>query len=279
MKNRLLHIYRNIPFGRETLLQSIYFCTVSGIELNTYIPKHNKFLMYFEHNAIQVDLDSSFLKDPNTAQLHMQDILNEMNASAKLIEPKGFSASNLPDIPIDFNFMTCPRSISDLSSKIGLGHIGSKVRKILLNASFPILIPSQVFKEWKSIIVLFGGSINGVNALQLGLKLSQVSGLPIDMFTQNEAKSKDIYEQVLKDKGIYDQTQSSVRNWYFFEKGHLSSNLFYVPHNALIIMGLFGHGLVKELIFGSTMELVQATMPNNLLLVGPEFKKHIWYEA
>ena len=49
--------------------------------------------------------------------------------------------------------MCCPRSISDVSTRISLGHIGPKVRSIIKNAGFPVLTPTPVYKEWKSIMV------------------------------------------------------------------------------------------------------------------------------
>jgi nucleotide-binding universal stress UspA family protein len=44
-----------------------------------------------------------------------------------------------------------------------------------------------------------------------------------------------------------------------------------VPHNALVIMGAFGHGLIRDLVFGSKMEKIQSTISNNLLVVGPHY--------
>ncbi|MCP4108404.1 MAG: universal stress protein, partial [Desulfobacteraceae bacterium] len=39
MEPQLFHIFRNTPLGRETLLQSIYFCNKVGASLTVYIPK------------------------------------------------------------------------------------------------------------------------------------------------------------------------------------------------------------------------------------------------
>lgn len=273
----MLHIYRNTPFGRETLLQSIYFSKLLDLKLHIYIPTQKKFLMYFEHEAVQIDLDSSYLKDTNNARANLQGILSEMNTIAFFLEPKDYTASNLPDISSNFSFMCCPRSISDLSSKISLGHIGSKVRKILLAASFPVLVPSQVFKKWKSVTVMFGGSLNGIKSLQLGLKIAQLSNMPLDIVTQSQSQDQDVFEEILHQRGLLKEVRSHVREWFFFKQRDFSANLFSVPHNSIIIMGLFGHGLVKDIFFGSTMELVQSTLPNTLLLVGPHFQKHRLY--
>ncbi len=277
MKQDMLHIYRNTPFGRETLLQSIYFAQTLDLKLHIYIPDQKKFLMYFEQEAIQIDLDSSYLKDFKNTRTNLENILADQKMTAFFYQPKDYTASNLPDISSNFSFMCCPRAISDLSSKISLGHIGSKVRKILLSAAFPVLIPSQVFKKWNSITIMFGGSINGIKSLQLGLKVSKYSGLPLDIFTHSQSRERQEYEQILADRGLLDAVNKNVRKWHFFDQGNFSNNLFAVPHDSMVIMGLFGHGLVKDIFFGSTMELVQSTLPNNLLLVGPHFQRHRWY--
>jgi nucleotide-binding universal stress UspA family protein len=36
-----------------------------------------------------------------------------------------------------------------------------------------------------------------------------------------------------------------------------------------LVVGAFGHGLIKDFLFGSKMETIQSCMPNNMLLVGP----------
>ena len=64
MDAQIFHIFRNTPFGRETLLQSIYFCKMTGTSLIIYIPEFTKFLMYFDNEVVQVDLDSSYLTAP-----------------------------------------------------------------------------------------------------------------------------------------------------------------------------------------------------------------------
>ncbi len=275
MHNSLFHIYRNTPFGRETLLHSIYFSKQLELRLSLYIPKTPKFLMYFDPHTVQVDLDSSYLRDPRTAPEHVQEILAENQAAAKLFESTEYTASNLPDIPTDYGFMTCPRVISELSSTIRLGRIGSKVRSILKHAAFPLLLPSQTYKPWSSVCVMFGGSSNGVKSLQVGFQLAKRSGVPVDVFTQAEGgNTRQDYEQIIRSRGLEAPFTEQVRNWHFQDKKELSLNLFHVPHDALVVMGIYGHGLVKDVMFGNTTEVVQTTLPNSLLLVGPRFKHH-----
>ena len=271
MEAQLFHIFRNNPFGRETLLQSIYFCKKLGASPVVYIPKFTKFLMYFDNDVVQVDLDGSYLSSPETALAHATELLEQGGLSARFFEPKHFTATTLPDIHTDFDYMACPRSISDLSTKIGLGYIGPKVRRIVSSARFPVLITSSVYKEWDKIAVFFGGSANAVNALKLGFRISRESGLPLDVFTYVGKVSIESYQQVIKDENLEKEMDYFVNRWHIFEKGSFEENLYEVPHNALVILGAYGHGLIKNLVFGSKMEKIQSSISNNLLIVGPNY--------
>ena len=265
MKPQLLHVFRNTPFGRETLLESSYFCKTVGKELVIYIPKTSKFLMYFENDVVQIDLDASYLTSPETAREHATSIAQSMGVEPVFLEPKDFTASTLPDIPTHFDYMCCPRSIVDLSSKIGLGYIGPRVRRIVQNAPFPVYIPNPVFKEWKSVAVMFGGSTNAVKALRWGMKISRLSSCPLRVFTQLGRISKRDYERIIKENGL----EEAVENWTIFRRGKFKVNLYEVPHDALAILGAHSHGLIRELAFGSKMEMIQSILPNSMLIIGP----------
>jgi nucleotide-binding universal stress UspA family protein len=271
MHSQLLHIFRNTPLGRENFMQSMYFCKKVGATPVVYIPKHIKFLMYFDNDVVQVDLDGSYLTDPATAEAHALELLAGHDLIPKFLTPKNFTASTLPDIPTNFDFMCCPRSISDLSSKIGLGYIGPRVRRIVSSARFPVLITSSVFKPWKHVTVFFGGSANALNALKLGLRLARETGVPLNLFTQAETYSREEYEAVIQDHNLKEELERLQQRWNFFEEGTFESNLYQVPHDALVILGACGHGLIRDLVFGSKMEQVQSTIPNNLLIVGPRY--------
>ena len=205
MTQRLFHIFRNTPLGRETLLQSIYFCQQMGVLPTVYIPESTKFLMYFENDVVQVDLDASYLNDPDTAMAHAEALLEAARIQPDLFRPTNYTASTLPDIPTSFEFMCCPRSISDLSSKIGLGYIGPRVRRIIQAARFPVLISSPVYKPWQSIAVFFGGSSNAVNALRLGIRIAKVTGMELHVYTQTGRKTPEEYRTVVVDRGLEKQ--------------------------------------------------------------------------
>jgi hypothetical protein len=269
MEDRLLHVFRNTPFGRETLLQSCYFCKTLGVIPHIYIPQATQFLLYFDHDAVQVDLDSTYLAAPKTAQNHADSLAQQSGVKPSYLIPKNFTASQLPDIPTNFNYMTCPRTIGDLSAKLGLGYIGPKVRRIVKSAAFPVLLSSMVFKPWKSIMVFYGGSQNANKALRWGLHMERQSGYPLDMFTYTKNHDKDYFKQQLQDADLLDAVRKNVRTWHETAEGAFEDNLYGVPHDALLIVGAYGHGLVKEMLFGSKMETLQNWMPNNMLLIGP----------
>jgi nucleotide-binding universal stress UspA family protein len=269
MEERLLHVFRNTPLGRETLLQSLYFCKTLGASLHIYIPKSTQFLMYFDHDAVQVDLDNSYLTAPETAEAHARELAEGAGIKPSFFIPKNFTASQLPDISANFNYMCCPRTISDLSSKIGLGYIGPKVRRIVKSSSFPVLLTSPSFKEWKSITVFYGGSANANKALSWGLTLSRKSGYPLDMFTYADGRKAAYFDEQLEKAGLLDRVNRHVRVWHKIAEGKFEESLYTVGYDALLVVGAYGHGLIKDVLFGSKMEKIQSWMPNNTLLVGP----------
>ena len=267
---RLFHIFRNTPLGRETLFQSTWFAKQLGASLSIYIPRHIKFLMYFDNDVVQVDLDNSYLTSPETAEAHAAEIVRDAGLEPSFLAPKHFTASTLPDLPTDFDFMCCPRSISDLSSKIGLGYIGPRVRSIVNAARFPVLIASMVYKPWKSITVCFGGSANSINALKLGFRIQRETGMPLNIFTQAE-RPAEVYRKKVAKEGLEEELEQRVNEWRIFEEGNLEENLYHTPHDALVVLGAFGHGLIRDILFGSKMEKIQGSITNNLLIVGPKY--------
>lgn len=154
-------------------------------------------------------------------------------------------------MPLAFRYIVCPRSIRYLSTKIGLGYIGPKVRNIIQNSSFPILIPSPVYKEWKSITVFFGGSNNAVKALELGLEINRNSGFPLQVFTQAENQPLSYYRDILEKENLYEPIKKKEIEWWFYDKGKLQENLYDVPHDSLVIAGAYGHGLVKRVVLAA----------------------------
>ena len=274
MHANLFHVFRNTPLGRETLMQSIYFCKTLGLELTIYIPDAVRFMMYFDFEAVQVDLDRSYLNGPETATERARALAAKAGLKPRFLYPKNRTASDLPDIPTQFAFMSCPRSISDISSKIGLGYIGPKVRRIIRTADFPVLMTSPVFKPWKSIAVLFGGSDSALNALRSGIQIAKRSGYPLDLFIQLE-QDEAFYQQQIRDAGLEKAVDRHCRHRHQFSKGEFNHNLYDLPHDALVLSGAYGHGLFTNLLFGSKMEIAQNTLTNNMLVSGPHAAIHL----
>ena len=266
----IFHIFRNTPYGRDAFSQCAEFAGKAGVKITIYIPKHRQFLMYFDRRAVTVDLDHRFVHDPKTAREHAEALVQEHGVDADFFVPKDFTAADLPDVPVDFQYMCCPRSIGQLSSKIGMGFIGTKVRQIIQYSSFPVLIPTWVHKEWRRIVVFFGGSSNAVNAVKVALDLQEKCGLPITLFTRASAnKSQSFYEDLLGQSRLLDPLKAAKMNWMFFSKGNFSELLYEVPSDALAVVGAYTHGVIKEFLFGSKMEEIQTRLPNNMLIVGP----------
>lgn len=266
MKKPLLHIFRNTPFGRETLLQSAYFCRRLQLPLSVYLPEFKSFLLYFDSEVVQVDLDSSYLTDPDSAKGHIQEILALYQMKYSLVKPTGKSASTLPDLPIHFSLMTCPRSMSDDTRKISLGMIGTKVRRIVQTAHFPIYLPSPVFKPWTRLSVLYGGSENAAGALRLAMEINRVSNAPLQIFGQGD---RGEFETQLLSQGFSEEQIKSF-DWQFWAAGDIVEQLYNIPHDSLVLLGAYGKGLIRETLFGSTMEKVQSNLPNSMIVVGPK---------
>jgi nucleotide-binding universal stress UspA family protein len=88
------------------------------------------------------------------------------------------------------------------------------------------------------------------------------------IFTQAE-QAKQFYEQGLRSVSVLESVEAGDADWLYFEAGDLRENLYAVSHDALVVVGAYGHGVAKELFFGSKMELIQTVLPNPMLIVGP----------
>jgi len=273
IKTRMFHVFRNTPLGRETLLQSIYFCKTVGVPLHIYVPVSKQFLMDFDHGSVRIDLDASYLASPSTAFSHVTQLAIQEGIEPRFFQSITLNFSSVPIIPTNFDFMCCPRSIGDLSSKFGVGYLSAKIRRIIGSAKFPVLITGPAHKEWKSIAVLFGGSVNAVNALKLGFRIGRASGLQIDIFTQVENISQESYKKVMEENGLKKEMGRRSNKWHIFEKGSFEENLYNVPHDALVVLGGHSHSPIKKRVFGSKMEKIRFTLPNNLLIAGPNYKE------
>jgi nucleotide-binding universal stress UspA family protein len=95
--------------------------------------------------------------------------------------------------------------------------------------------------------------------------------MQLDVFTQTENLSKEDYQQIIKDRNLEKEMELYVNRWHFFENRVFEENLYDVPHDALVILGAYGHGVIRNFVFGSKMEKIQSTISNNLLIAGPNY--------
>ncbi|MFQ5718282.1 MAG: universal stress protein [Acidobacteriota bacterium] len=263
INRQMLHVFRNTPFGRETLLQSIHYCQQASLELSVYIPTRPQFLMYFDNAISTVDLDRSYVRAPETAAEHAEEILAGSGVPHQIFEPTDFTAPTLPEVPTNFSVMCCPRSISNVSTRIGLGYIGPRVRQIAQNAAFPVLLPSAVFKPWRRVACFFGGSAHGQRAVRYALWLGRTADAEVRIFTQPERRPR------VDMRAALEVTGADPATWTLFDPGDLRENLYAVPHDALVVVGAYGQGLTRELLFGSKVEVIQTVLPNPIVIVGP----------
>ncbi len=264
MTRPLFHVFRNAPYGRETFLLSAYTCRRLRLPLHIYLPQHPRFLFYFEQDIVQVDLDQSYLRRPETAPDNIKALLQlGPPLETAFVEPTTFTATDLPDLPTDFAIMACPRSMTRASGPVGLGLIGPKVRRIILVAPFPVLIPPGVYKPWTRLTVLYGGSPLAARAVHLGRQLAERSRAPLQIISFGH---RDALIRQAKEQDILSILEE--HDWLVQPGKPRREELALVPHDALVLLGAYGHGPVRTL-FGSTMEDVQAELPNPLLVVGP----------
>jgi len=175
----------------------------------------------------------------------------------------------LPNLRTTNSLMCAPRILAEPSTGIGLGKIGPKVRKLLLAAPFPLLIPSAVYQRWDSVTVFFGGSRTSLQCLKLGLDIAR-AGIPISVFSVlEEGRYREDLEAQIAEQGLLDLFAEHVGHWHLVEGGNLQEELYSVSRASLLLLGAYGRGRIKAKFFGSTMETIQQTMPNNLLILGP----------
>ncbi|MCP4593083.1 MAG: universal stress protein [bacterium] len=276
MRNQMFHVFRNSPFGRENLMQAAYFCQKQfGMSMAVRIPTRTRFLMRFETGEVTGNLDGSYVQHPETAQVHAEEILADFKVKCSFFQPNEFAQPNLPVIPVDWGVMSCPRVMSEQSGRIGLGHIGPKVRGIAKHAQFPVFIPALAYKPWNRVSIFFGGSQLGTVVVREGIAIARLARVPFTVFTQLEGTTRGECEQTLVEADLLSEVHAADASWEVFDSGTLEENLYAVPHDSLAVVGAAGHRLMAELIFGSKLETIQATLPNPLLVVGPDCRARV----
>jgi hypothetical protein len=257
--------------GRENLEQSVYFCDrVFGMSLAVWIPTSTRFLIQFEsQGCVSVDLDKSYVQYPSTAKTHVEKVLERSKAPHRYYSPQQPAGTDSLLVDDDWSMVACPRVISDQSGRIGLGHIGPKVRGIVKHAPFPVFIPSTAFKAWQQVAIFFGGSAVGRIAVKEGIAIARLARLPATIYTHLEGTTRKECGNALAEAGMLAEVGTGDIRWEFFAGGTFEEHLYEVPADALVVVGAAGHRLMTELVFGSKLEALQATLLNPLVVVGP----------
>lgn len=254
-------------------MQSAYFCSRQfGLSLAAYIPETTQFGMDFGGKPMTIQLDDSYAAYPSTARQHAEQVFAEFKCGGHFFVPGERVSDTMPLLPIDWAVMACPRVISEQSSRIGIGHIGPKVRTLVKQAPFPVLIPSGSFKPWTNVTAFFGGSELGAVAVKEGIAVARLAQVPCVIHTQLDGITREDCEKSLAAAGVLDAVTGRDVEWRVYDSGDFGENLYAVPHDSLVVAGAAGHRLITELVFGSRLEIIQATLPNPLVVVGPDCK-------
>jgi len=253
---------------------------MKNLELIIYKPITPQAVMYHNDATLAtISLDPSYTRDQDTADENLARILSQYGqdiVTANYI-PEEFTGSDLPNLPTDFSIMSCPRVISDSSKRIGLGHLGPKVRSLVKKAPFPVFIPCLAFKPWNRIAAFFGGSEVGLKSVKVALKIANSTQVPMDIYTQMMDSNRRECEQKLVASGLMKliEDQHNEMNWIKFETKSLRENLMQIPYDSLAVVGAAGKNIIRELVFGSKLETVQTLLPNPMVIVGPHCTRFI----
>jgi hypothetical protein len=265
MQEKVFHVYRNTPIGRETLMQAIDLCKKSSADLYIYSPQHDRFMIYFDADAVEVHLDQSYLHSPGTQKNNLDSILEAQRFVAKNVYSSTKTGSTLPDISTNFDLINLPKIMTELKKGLTGSNIGPGVRRLIKASHAPALISPNRFVDWSSIHLFFGGSRHAEKALRWALLLSRESKKPLHLTTLLEKKNESFYRDKIKKMNIL---PGRIASWTFWEQDSLFDALFKVERDQLIVMGAYGKSGLKKRLLGGTTEMVLRNSANPLLLVG-----------
>jgi hypothetical protein len=98
---------------------------------------------------------------------------------------------------------------------------------------------------------------------------SSREGSTHDLHPRRREEEKDTYQRQLDREGLAEDLEEGRVEWICFEEGDLRENFYAVHSDGLIVAGAQGHGVAKDLVFGSKLELIQSELPNPMVIVGP----------
>jgi len=237
------------------------------MQLYLHRPTVPRFTLQLEDELVEVTLDNSYVSDSKTVSEHAAALLGQADMHVRWVEPLHQLASTMPVLRGDIDLMTCPRSLSGPPSGLAPGLLGSRVRRLVRAAPFPLLILTAPLVEWDRVTVFFAGSDHAVRALAWGRAIATAAGVPYTVFVQEEGNALERAEQALHRLGWFEEVQ---QHWKILASGPFLDQLWGVSRTALVVAGAFGHSGVKARLLGSRTELLQSALPNPLLLVGPK---------
>lgn len=258
-----MHIYEDTPAGRESLLQTAYFCRVLDSAPVVHVPRTQRFLLYLENRVTQVDL-AFFTEDEKagkTALGHASEILAESGLDARFLAPAHWTTPSLPDLPADFAFMACPLPFQgSLSVYSDLG-----MRRLPREAPFSVFMPSCVFKPWKSIALFHhGAGRRPGKSLILGRRMAEKTRMPMDIFCFGRKE-----EQGQEFLDFIENGSRYFRHVRFVEKKTGESEAWMqVPHDALVLLDALRGSWFRNRFFPSFQKKTRTWLQNPMLFVG-----------
>ena len=262
MESRFFYTAIDTEEGRQSLDKTLYFCQKFQSSIFVYIPVSDKFLMYFTHDIVQIELDK---KQNNSKDLEkkIEKKIEKSGLFYDFFKPRFFTSSSLPDVPVNFNFMSLPIPRHLANKKIGFSFLGSRISRLMHSAFFSLFIPGENKTKWEKIVVFFGGNKNRNKSLDMALSLSEISGLPLSIITINENnKSYQFYEKYKREK-----MPLSV-DWHLYKK----NEYFDILKNSLIIMGANKRSFFKDLFLQSKLDNIIQNTTEDILLAGSNLK-------
>lgn len=271
MQLKVIHVYRNTPLGRETLIQAADFVKKINGELNIFLPEYDRILYYFENDATEIRLDESYLYFREQARSRMEKALKLIGVEAHIVDVSTQTASNLPGLyATNYDVLSLPRVMVERQGQLHLPAVGAGVRQVVKNSAAPALIAPGRFHDWTDVQVLFGGSKYSMIALKWGLAISKNMGIPVRLISAvADSDEKQRYENTLAEEGI---ATTAFDDWIFIESNSPVAVLNEIQRTSLIVMGAYGHGRIHSKLFGSKTELIMKNTASLIMLIGENCK-------
>lgn len=153
------------------------------------------------------------------------------------------------------------------SSEFAVGHIGSKVERVLRSANKPLLMAPEQHTELTHAVIAYDGGKSAARAIDLARKSRLLDGLDIHLVmagvdTQENRAQLDQAAQGLE--------QNGRKTSWSLEQGpaeHVIADCVADRPASMLIMGAYGHSPLRNLIVGSTTTSMIRAVPVPILLI------------